>query len=710
VRPLNWQLARFLFALLLPFSPCLAVTATNQMVTQAVNTSACSVPTAATTFLTTDQTVYLWFNVTGANAGDVPSATWYSPNGAVYASNTWNPVASAGSWCFWLPMAIAGNPPASTPGNWSVRVFWNGPSLFTLTFTISAPSAAPSISAGGVLNAASYAVGTPVAPGSIAAVYGTFPVNSPAVTPGVPWPTTLGGLSMQFAGGTKAPLYYVSSGQTNLQVPWELANQSQTSLTATVNGQSSPAQTVSLSAFSPGIFTMNGQGTGQGAIIDAISGRLLDSSNPATVGSTYVSIYGTGLGPVTNQPASGAASPTNPLAQTPALPTVTIGGANAPVLFSGLAPGWVGEYQVNAQVPATSTTGAAVPVAISIGGVTSNTVLIAAQQVPITTTPGISSVSPGSASAGQVLTVAINGANFVQGQTLASFGAGISVAGAPEGQRGSVTVATPTTATATVTIDPAAATGARTVTVAAGAQTATLSNAFTVLAPPAPMVPLTVTSTSPANGATGTSLTPTVQITFNEPLDPATIGPSTFSIANGTTSLPVTMVYDSTQHLVSLTPTGALRPGITYNVAVGAALRNAVENPLGNSLTFSFATASAPSVSGTITAPTGISVGTLTIVSYGGHTSTPGANGAFTATLNPAGVGFVVALVPGKAFGLLAATLGGTAATVPASGTSNLVAPSGGAVARLPVAMAGYRLATGRNLTQQSGCRPPDHG
>src|ERR1035441_7861042 len=122
------------------------------------------------------------------------------------------------------------------------------------------------------------------------------------MTPGAPWPTSLGGLSMQF-GGTKAPLYYVSSGQVNLLVPWELANQSQASLAATVNGQTSTAQTVSLAAFSPGIFSMNGQGTGQGAIVDAISGRLLDSSNPAIVGSTYVSIYCTGLGPVTNQPA-----------------------------------------------------------------------------------------------------------------------------------------------------------------------------------------------------------------------------------------------------------------------------------------------------------------------------------------------------------------------------------------------------------------------
>ena len=659
LKSLYGQLTRFLIGLVLPAFSCLAVTATNQMVTKAVNTSACSVPMATTAFLTTDQAVFLWFDVSGANAGDVPSATWYGPSGAVYETTSWNPVASAGSWCYWGSIYIAGYPPASTPGNWSVAVFWNGSALFTLSFTIATPSVGPTINSGGILNAASYAVGSPVAPGSIVAVYGTFSLNSPSVAPGPSWPTSLGNLSMQFAGGTAAPLYYVSSSQVNLLVPWELANQSQTSLTATVNGQSGPAQTVSLEEFSPGIFAMNGQGTGQGAIVDAISGRLLDSSNPAIPGSTYVSIYCTGLGPVSNQPASGAPSPSNPLAQTPTLPTVTIGGANAPVLFSGLAPGWVGEYQVNAQVPPTSTTGNAVPVALSIGGVTSNTVLMAVKQVPITTTPGISSVTPNSASAGQILTVALNGTNFVQGQTLASFGDGVSVAGAPEGQQGSVTVITPTTATVTLTIDPAAATGARTITLATGSQTATLSSGFTVQAAPAPMAPLAVASTSPANYANGISLTPTVQITFNEALDPATVNPATFVLANGSTQLPTTVSYDSTKNQVTLTLPGALRPQTTYTVTVAAPVRNQVENPLGTPYSFIFSTIPAANVTGTLTTPAGLDPTTLSVLSFGGTMNTPSPAGGFSAYLNPYGTNLVAAMLPGKAFGLLAFTIGG---------------------------------------------------
>jgi len=73
-------------------------------------------------------------------------------------------------------------------------------------------------------------------------------------------------------------------------------------------------------------------------------------------------------------PASG-----NPLVLTQVQPTVTIGGKNARVLFSGMAPGYVGLWQINAEAPADVTSGPAVPLVISAGGVTSNTVTIAVE-------------------------------------------------------------------------------------------------------------------------------------------------------------------------------------------------------------------------------------------------------------------------------------------------------------------------------------------
>ena len=134
---------------------------------------------------------------------------------------------------------------------------------------------------------------------------------------------------------------------------------------------------IALLGYEP-IFSMNSQGTGQGAVLDT-SYRLVDSSNPATAGSTVIQIYCTGLGAVTNQPASGSAALSDPLSSTTTMPTVMIGGAQASVLFSGLAPGSVGEYQVNVLVPGASAKGSAVQVVLAIGGTTSNTVTMAVQ-------------------------------------------------------------------------------------------------------------------------------------------------------------------------------------------------------------------------------------------------------------------------------------------------------------------------------------------
>ncbi len=245
-------------------------------------------------------------------------------------------------------------------------------SLLLCTVPVWAQSA-PSINPGGAVNAASYAA--PLSPGGIASVYGSFLLTAPAQAAGAPLPLSLGGLSLAFGASLPAPLFYVSGGQVNFQVPWEASGQAQ-SLAATLAGRTGAPQAVSLAPFSPGIFGMNAQGTGQGAILDA-SNQLADASHPTTPGVTYIQIYCTGLGAVTHQPPTGAASPVSPLAETVATPEVTIGGVPATVTFSGLAPGFVGEYQVNAQVPAAAPAGNAVPVAISIGGAASNTVTIA---------------------------------------------------------------------------------------------------------------------------------------------------------------------------------------------------------------------------------------------------------------------------------------------------------------------------------------------
>jgi uncharacterized protein (TIGR03437 family) len=133
-----------------------------------------------------------------------------------------------------------------------------------------------------------------------------------------------------------------------------------------------------LADVSPGIFALSQDGTGQGAILIAGTGLIARAardagSMPARKGDV-VEIYCTGLGRLTDPPAPGQPAP---LVRTVEMPQVTIGGAIADVLYSGLTPGLVGVYQVNARVPDQSATRAEVPVTIRIGMAASNTVTMA---------------------------------------------------------------------------------------------------------------------------------------------------------------------------------------------------------------------------------------------------------------------------------------------------------------------------------------------
>ena len=96
-------------------------------------------------------------------------------------------------------------------------------------------------------------------------------------------------------------------------------------------------------------------------------GSPVSSDNPAAAGEVLVA-YATGLGPVTVNVPTGQAAPASPLAITMELPTITIGGVPAEVVFSGMAPGFVGLYQVNVQVPTSVAGGSRIVLVLKIGG------------------------------------------------------------------------------------------------------------------------------------------------------------------------------------------------------------------------------------------------------------------------------------------------------------------------------------------------------
>jgi uncharacterized protein (TIGR03437 family) len=269
----------------------------------------------------------------------------------------------------------------------------DGTQFFDHIYSTSAGSqpggAPPSVNSNGTVNNASFSAGTtPLAPGTIAAIFGTnlndgssnafssFGSDGKLLT-------TLGGASVTF-NGIPAPLFSSFPAQLNVEVPEELAGATSATVQVTVGGQTSAPQSVPLGPGSPGIFTIPSGGTGQGAIqiantviFAAPSGSIQGAqAQPANSGD-FLTIYCTGLGAVTNPPATGAPAPSYPPSTTTATPQVTIGGVQANVTFYGLAPGFVGLYQVNAQVPAGLPAGDAVPLVLTIGGQSSNTVTVA---------------------------------------------------------------------------------------------------------------------------------------------------------------------------------------------------------------------------------------------------------------------------------------------------------------------------------------------
>jgi uncharacterized protein (TIGR03437 family) len=172
-------------------------------------------------------------------------------------------------------------------------------------------------------------------------------------------------------GNQTLPILYTNPGQLNVQVPYGVPVNTQYQLTVQRGNSYSVPQQLVVAQAEPGIFTINQQGTGQGVILKSNGVTYAQPGAPASIGETIV-IYCTGLGSVTPKVKEGSTPPSAPpLSTTDNQVTVTIGDKPAAVSFSGLTPGSVGLYQINAVVPSGIQTGDAVPVVISVAGQTS---------------------------------------------------------------------------------------------------------------------------------------------------------------------------------------------------------------------------------------------------------------------------------------------------------------------------------------------------
>ena len=227
----------------------------------------------------------------------------------------------------------------------------------------------PASALNAVVSAADYrSVG--VVPGAIVSLWGAS-LSSGTVTAPMPFPlpTTLGDTRVTF-GGIPAPLFFVSAGQVNAQVPFEVPPGN---VVVEVTSNLGVARmTVAVAAAGPAIFTRDMTGTGEGAILDAVNFRAITPANPA---DDWLQIYCTGLGAVGGAVTSGAVPPIPP-PETAVKPEVRIDGQSLTADWAGLAPGWVGLYAVNVQLRGRVSSGVH-NLQVVLGGVVSNTVTVA---------------------------------------------------------------------------------------------------------------------------------------------------------------------------------------------------------------------------------------------------------------------------------------------------------------------------------------------
>ncbi len=231
-----------------------------------------------------------------------------------------------------------------------------------------------------VVNSGSFLQGT-VSPGEIITIFGLGlgpavlalfdpSVPSPQIPLALPAATPSTSVTIN---GTPAPILYTSASQLSAIVPYGISGAT-ADVAVSYAGVPSQPVTVALAATNPALFTVDASGRGQGAILNynvATADYIMNSGANAAVRGQTVILYATGIG-ATNSATANVLIPASPAVSPTASPTVMIGGQAASVISAVSPVGSVpGLLQMNVTVPANATTGAAVPVVVSIGGIDS---------------------------------------------------------------------------------------------------------------------------------------------------------------------------------------------------------------------------------------------------------------------------------------------------------------------------------------------------
>ena len=197
----------------------------------------------------------------------------------------------------------------------------------------------PVLTPDGVVEGAGFTPQWPLAPGGIISIFGQRFASGNNQAGSVPLPTALGGVSVRLSS-SDVPLYFAGPEQINAQMPVLARPGDRLSMVVIANGRMTAPQSYLIAPAQPGVFK-----SGDFAAVLDSQYRVISAQNPARIGDT-LQIFATGLG-LTDPPAStGEYSPSFSIVQNPV--TVTVAGIQLPVAYQGLAPGFVGLYQINA--------------------------------------------------------------------------------------------------------------------------------------------------------------------------------------------------------------------------------------------------------------------------------------------------------------------------------------------------------------------------
>ena len=317
-----------------------------------------------------DLNVYLWSangtrtKLLERNCGSLQNIdTTFDDNAPTRFSNTC-PQPGSGTYQGNEPLANSVN--QNSYGIWSLGVENNGGSntgLFTgFTLTITGTTLGPPvITSNSVVSSSSFNSGV-LAPGDQVALFGANLGPTPGIRAGAGnLPTSLGGTAVTF-DGVPAPLFYVSGGFVAAQTPTSLTPGTNTSIKVTTGTGSSIAVSIPVVPANPGIFTVDVGGNGQAKAINQDGtqngdGTVTGSDKPVPRGNV-IQLFASGLGPLSPAIPQGTPAPTSPLSTTTLPVTATIANVPATVQYAGAAPGLIGVYQVNVQVPLAAPSGA----------------------------------------------------------------------------------------------------------------------------------------------------------------------------------------------------------------------------------------------------------------------------------------------------------------------------------------------------------------